>query len=43
MGSGFLFNKLPGIKTEHISGTVTGNIPLLYKCDTGEKTVIEVV
>ena len=39
--SGFSFETLPEIKTEHVSGAVSGNIPSSPKGKTGEKTVIE--
>ena len=35
------FDILPQIKTEHVSGSVTGHIPLSSKGKTGKKTVIE--
>ena len=35
------FDTLPLIKTEHVSGSVTGNIPSSSKGKTGKKTVIE--
>ena len=36
-----LFDTLPQIKTEHVSGSVTGRIPSSSKGKTGKKTVIE--
>ena len=36
-----MFYTFPIIKTEHVSGADTGNIPLSYKTKTGKKTVIE--
>ena len=35
------FDTLPQIKTEHVSGSVTGHIPSSSKGKTGKKTVIE--
>ena len=32
---------MPEIKTEHVSGAVTGNTPSSFKGKTGEKTVIK--
>ena len=40
-GSGLLFETLPEIKTEYVSGVVTRNITLSYKGKTGKKTVME--
>ena len=39
--SRFSFDTLPQIKTEHVSGSVTGHIPSLFKGKTGKKTMIE--
>ena len=35
------FDTLPQIKTEHVSGSVTGHIPSSSKGKTGKNTVIE--
>ena len=35
------FDTLPQIKTEYVSGSVTGHIPSSSKGKTGKKTVIE--
>ena len=35
------FDTLPHIKTENVSGSVTGHIPSSSKGKTGKKTVIE--
>ena len=40
-GSGFSFETLHKIKTEHVSGAVTGNITSLYKVNAGKKTVMK--
>ena len=37
----FSFDTLPQIKTEHVSGSVTGRIPSSSKGKTGKKTVTE--
>ena len=39
--SSFSFDTLSQIKTEHVSGSVTGHIPSSSKGKTGKKTVIE--
>ena len=39
--SRFSFDTLSQIKTEHVSGSVTGNIPSSSKGKTGKNTVIE--
>ena len=36
-----MFDTLPQIKTEHVSGSLTGHIPSSSKGKTGKKTVIE--
>ena len=40
-GGGFLFETYPKIKTEHVSGAVSGDIPCPYKVNTVKKNVIE--
>ena len=40
-GSGFSFEMLDKIRTEHVSCAVTGNIPSSSKAKTGTKTAIE--
>ena len=42
-GSGFLFETLPKIKAEYISGAGTSNIPSSSKGNTGKNTVLEEV
>ena len=39
-GSGLLFDIFTEIKTDHVSGAVTGNIPSSSKVKKGKKTVI---
>ena len=39
--SRFSFETFPKIKTDHVSGAATGNIPSLSKGNTVKKTVIE--
>ena len=39
--SGFSFDTYPQIKTEHVSGSVTGHTPSSSEGKTGKKTVIE--
>ena len=40
-GSGFPFEILPEIQTEHVSGAVIGNIPSSSKGKTGKNILIE--